>query len=645
MSPSEDGSVERHLRAAVESSPSGLLMVDPEGMIVLVNREIERLFGYAREELLGRSVDMLLPEEMRGGHGAFRASFVKDPKIRSMGAGRDLFGLRKDGRKVPLEIGLTPVATERGMFVLSAVVDISERRRAEARFRVAVEASPAGVVMVDEEGRIVLVNKEVERLFGYGREELMGESIELLVPEEFRGVHPRSREAFGRDPSTRVMGAGRELHGLRKDGVEVPVEIGLNPIETEDGLFVLSSIVDISERKSAEAERRRLEQHLRQAQKMEAVGTLAGGIAHDFNNILGGIQGYAELARNEVLDPRVRSDLDELLAFVQRGRTLVQRIRTFGQRPELERIPISLSGLAEEVARFLRSIVDPRVQVGTRIDPELPRVMADPSAMHQILMNLATNAAHAVPHEGEVTIALTSTYLRDSDARRHPELDEGTHVIVTVRDTGTGVPEEVKDRVFEPFFTTKAPGKGSGLGLAIVHGIVREHKGAVELESVVGEGTSVRVILPAVELPEAELERMPGTPRGRGERVLYVDDEPGLAALGKRRLEGIGYEVVTAADGQEALERFQRDPLAVDAVITDQLMPRMNGTELALEISRLRPGIPMILLTGYVENLNEDEVRSRGVHRILFKPVALAELGSELRAVIDAFGGDRSAGE
>ena len=634
----DDRTVERHLRAAVESSPSGLLMVDPEGRIVLVNREIERLFGYSREELLGRSVDLLVPEEMRGGHGAFRESFLRDPKVRAMGAGRDLYGLRKDGERVPVEIGLTPVATEQGMFVLSAVVDISERRRAEAHFRVAVEASPAGVVMVDGQGRIVLVNQEVERLFGYDREELIGQSVEVLVPERFRENHPGFREAFHRDPDTRAMGAGRDLYGLRKDGTEVPVEIGLNPIETDEGLFILSSIVDISERKREEEERQRLEQQLRQAQKMEAVGTLAGGIAHDFNNILGGIQGYAELVRGQAQDERLRADLDELLAFVQRGKALVQRVQAFGHRRETRKAPVSLEGPVREVARFLRSSVGPHVHITTRIEPDLPRVLADPSAMHQVLMNLAMNAAHAMPEGGEVTIEATSSYLTDSAARERPGLHEGTYVFVSVRDTGTGIPNEVKERVFEPFFTTKEQGRGSGLGLAIVHGIVQEHEGVVELESAVDQGTTIRVMLPAVDLPGLEEEEAPEVPRGRGERILYVDDEPGLVAAGSRRLVGIGYEVVTAGDGEKALEIFREDPNGFAAVVTDYLMPGMNGTALAAEITRLRPDFPIILLTGYVENLPEEEIRAFGVSRIVSKPATIEELGTVLRAVIEGSG-------
>lgn len=339
MNQEESRTPEVRLRAAVESAPSGLLMVDEEGRIVLVNREIERLFGYPREELLGKSVDLLVPKALRAGHTEYRSDFLSEPSVRAMGAGRDLYGRRKDGEQVPVEIGLTPVATEEGMFILSSIVDITARRRADARFRAAVESSPAGMVMVDSNGRIALVNREVERMLGYGRDELMGESIEKLVPERFRSHHPDLRRGFFQAPDARAMGAGRDLFGLRKDGTEIPVEIGLNPIETDDGTFVLSSIVDISERKQEEEEREALELQLRQAQKMDAVSTLAGGIAHDFNNILGAILGFGELLRESVQGGQAHRDLDELLAFTLRGKSVVEKIQAFGPRmePELSR--------------------------------------------------------------------------------------------------------------------------------------------------------------------------------------------------------------------------------------------------------------------------------------------------------------------
>ncbi|HVX89391.1 MAG TPA: PAS domain S-box protein, partial [Gemmatimonadales bacterium] len=465
---------EQRLRAAIDSAPSGLLMIDAEGRIVLVNREVERLFGYPREELLGRPVELIVPERYREAHSQYRAGFTERPAIRQMGVGRELFGRRKDGTEVPVEIGLTPLVTDEGLFVLSSIVDITARRKAEARFRAAVESSPSGMVMVDAAGRIVLVNREVERLFGYSREELLGRSVDTLVPMRSRGAHPEFRAGFYASPDARAMGAGRELFGLRKDGTEVPVEIGLNPIETEEGLFVLSSIVDISSRVAARQERARLEEQLRQSQKMEAMGTLAGGIAHDFNNILGGILGYAELALAATADPAVRNDLGEVIGAAARGRELVAAILRFSRRQEATRTPVDLGQVVAESLRLLRPTLPATIAVDQQAAPGPLRALADATAVQQIVMNLATNAAHAMPSGGRIQIELEPFYARDSFVRSHPEMHEGPYVVLRVRDDGRGMPPEILSRAMEPFFTTKPPGTGSGLGLAMVHGLMRE---------------------------------------------------------------------------------------------------------------------------------------------------------------------------
>jgi PAS domain S-box-containing protein len=612
-------------------------MIDAAGRIVLVNREVERLFGYPREELLGQPIELLVPEQLREHHPAHRGAFFHDPKVRSMGAGRELFGRRKDGSQVPVEIGLTPVATEEGMFVLSSIVDITARKRAEARFRVAVDSSPNGMVMVDGQGTIVLVNREVERLFGYSREELLGQSIDFLVPHRFRSNHPVFRAAFYRDPRVRSMGAGRELFGLRKDGTEVPVEIGLNPIETEDGTFVLSSIVDISARKQADGERRALEEQLRQAQKLEAVGTLAGGVAHDFNNILGAIIGYAELAREALADPTQASkDMDELLKAAGRGKTLVERILRFSRRQETVRRPIELTQVVTEVSQLLRSTLPTTIEMKLGLNPETPRTLADGSAVHQILMNLGTNAAHAMPNGGVLEIVLEPVYVRDHVARAHA-LREGMHAVLSVRDTGLGMDAAVLARAFEPFFTTKPAGSGSGLGLAMVHGIMRDHDGAVDLKSVPGEGTVVTCFFPAIVAEETVAAPLPLTaPRGQGERILYVDDEVSLADVGGRRLTSLGYAVTTSTHPAEALEHVRRAPDGFELMITDYTMPHMTGVALAQAVATLRPDLPILLLTGYVEDISADELRAAGVHRVVQKPATLQELGEAVHDLLEA---------
>src|ERR1041385_2199523 len=625
--------VDQRLRAAVESAPSGLIMTDAEGRIVLVNRETERLFGYSREEILGRSIDLLVPERFRRGHPGFLA----EPKVRAMGAGRELYGLRKDGSEVPVEIGLTPVVTPEGIFVLSTVVDISARQRAEARFRVAVESSPNGMVMVDRGGRIVLVNREVERLFGYTRDELLGQSIEVLVPDRSRGKHPDFRHLFFEKPAARSMGAGRELYGLRKDGTEIPVEIGLNPIETEEGLFVLSSIVDISARKRADEERNRLQDQLRQAQKMEAIGTLAGGIAHDFNNMLGAIVGYAELVKAQVTDrPAALADLSELLKASHRGRELIERILSFSRRQTPSRKPLDLRHTVQDVQHFLRATIPATVELRMNLPETAQRVTADETSVHQVLMNLANNAVQAMPRGGKLEITLDEVYVRDSMARATPDLHEGPYSVLTIRDPGGGIDPLVRNRVFEPFFTTKGPGAGSGLGLAVVQAIMHDLDGTVALESETGRGTLVRCYFPALE---AELipapAEMSGIQTGRGERILFVDDEISLARVGARRLSALDYRVEAETDPAAALDRFRSDPAAFDLVVTDFTMPGMTGLDFAEALVRVRPDVPVLMVTGFVEEIPESRLRAAGVRRVLRKPLTLEQLSAAVRDVLD----------
>ena len=634
MSQDPTRTVEQRLRAAVESSPSGILMTDAAGRIVLVNREIERLFGYAREELLGRSVESLVPERFRGNHPAFRTGFHSDPRVRAMGVGRDLYGLRKDGSEVPIEIGLTPVVTEEGLFVLASIVDITARRKADARFRVAVESSPNGMVMVDSQGKIVLVNRAIERMFGYRREELLGQTIEILVPDRFRARHPSDRGGFFAAPRERSMGAGRDLFGLRKDGSEIPVEIGLNPIETEEGMFVLSSIVDISARKQAEAEHQELEDQLRQSQKLEAVGTLAGGIAHDFRNILNGIIGFGELLGENLQGDKGADDLAELLRFASRGKDLVERILTFSRRQEPTLKPIPLKPAVAEALKLLRATLPTSVDIEVNLR-EAPRVLADVTSVHQVVTNLGTNAAHAMPAGGRLAITLEPFYVRDSFARANPELREGEYAMLTIQDSGHGMDAATRARVFEPFFTTKAPGSGTGLGLAMVHGIMKEHAGAVLLSSELGEGTTVRCFFPALyDESAATTQTETPAPRGQGQLVLYVDDEPGLARIGERRLALLGYRVTVATDGKAARAKFLADPAGFDVVVTDFTMPEMSGLELARELIAIRPDIPIIMTTGYIDEFPPDAIAEAGVRRLAMKPIGMQELARVVAEVL-----------
>jgi len=513
----------------------------------------------------------------------------------------------------------------------------------DLRLRAAVDSSPNGLLVIDAMGKIVLVNREIERLFGYPRAELLGESVERLVPLASRNQHPGFRHGFFAAPKTRSMGAGRDLFGVRKDGSEVPVEIGLTPVETADGLYVVSAIVDISERKRAEAEQRRLEAELRQSQKLEAVGRLAGGIAHDFNNILAMIMGFAELARDEVgvaSGDALRRDLSQILATADRGREIVQQVLRFSRPQPVDVRSIDLPSVIQEATGLLKAALPPGVAIRVEGNgTEMPPVLGDPTSIHQVVMNLATNAAHAMPQGGTITLGFQRFYAHDHFLRAHPGLREGHYVMLTVRDTGQGMDLVTQERAFEPFFTTKAVGQGTGLGLAMVRGIMRDHGGAVWIESTLGEGTAVHCLVPVS--PEADLggavPRDVG-PRGRGERILLIDDEVGLAEIGKRRLETIGYKVTAVSDPGLALRLFRENPRYFDLVLTDFAMPEMTGLQLATEITAIRGDIPVMLLTGHLEDFPVDALSHAGIRKVSVKPLTGTELARALRQLLDRDG-------
>jgi PAS domain S-box-containing protein len=615
-------------RMAVDLAPAGMLAVDERGIILLANREIVRLFGYAKEELIGAPVEMLISERFRDRHPGHRASYFAEATTRPMGSGRDLYGRHKDGTEVPVEIGLNPVRTGEQTVVLASVVDISARRRAEARFQAAVESSPSGMLMADSRGSILLVNREVERLFGYERAELIGQSVEMLVPARFRGAHPGQRATFFREPSTRPMGVGRDLYGLRKDGTEVPIEIGLNPIRTEEGTTVLCSVVDITTR-------RRTEEQARQSQKMEAIGTLAGGIAHDFNNLLLSIIGHAELIQAaSSVHPEQRRDLDQILQAAERGRQLVQRILTFSRQREVARVPIQLEQTVREVLQLLRASLPTTVEIREHLSPATPRVLSDETQLHQVLMNLVTNAAHAMSSGGVLEVSSGPVQVTEEMASHFSaRLEPGLYARLRVRDTGEGMSEDVLARVFEPFFTTKDAGRGSGLGLTVVHGIVQGHGGALNIESCAGEGTCVDVFLPADPSSTAALgeEDELSVPQ---RHILLVDDEPAIASMVGRQLNMLGYRVTAHTSSTDALETFLAQPDAFDALVTDNTMPKLTGLALAQRLLAVRRDLPVLLVSGLAAVTSWDELHAMGIRKVLPKPHTMDQLGAALAEML-----------
>jgi len=462
-------------RVAVESAPNAMLMVDAEGKIVLVNAQTEELFGYPRAEILGHSIEMLVPERYRTTHPGHRHSFFAHPGTRAMGAGRDLFALRKDGTEVPVEIGLNPIQTAKGSFVLAVVVDITERKRDEERFRMAVESAPNAMLMADPRGNIVLANAQAEKLFGYSKAELLQGSIDRLVPGRFRAEHPGHRADFHAAPRSRPMGADRQLFALRKDGTEFPVEIGLNPIKTREGDFVLAAVVDLTTLKKMEGD-------LVRSQSLAALGEMAATVAHEVKNPLAAISGPLQILAEDFPEGDSRRELmKEILEQVRRLDRTVRGLLSFSKPTTPSRQPIVLFEFIERIAR---TAVDQQPSRRILVRQEGPAdltLSADPVLLEQVLWNLFLNASEAMKTGGEILV-------------RYRE--EGPSIDLSVEDSGVGIPPEVVERLFRPFMTTKT--SGTGLGLSLCRKIIEAHGGTIGIASTPGKGTQVRIRLPKV---------------------------------------------------------------------------------------------------------------------------------------------------
>jgi len=405
-----------------------------------------------------------------------------------------------------------------------------------------------------------------------------------------------------------------------------------------DGRIVRMEIAsNITQRKMAEAHKAELEEKLRQALKMEAIGTLAGGIAHDFNNILSAILGYAELARESSYQfPAISGNLDEVIKAGHRARGLVKQILTFSRQAGTERIAMHPASIIREAAKMLRPSLPTTIEIDLDIDTKAGPVLADPTQIHQILMNLSTNAFHAMELTGgKLGISLRQTALTAVDLLKEPGVEAGDFVRLSIRDSGPGIDPGIRDKVFDPYFTTKEAGKGTGMGLSVVHGIVKSYGGVISIESETGKGTAIHVFLPVIDVdPDLPQNAVDPIPQG-DEHILFIDDEEMLIRLNKIRLEALGYKVTTSASGLEALKIFRRQPDQFDLIITDQTMPGITGAELAVQMLQLRPDIPIILCTGYSSIISKEEARSMGIRSFIDKPLGRKEIAGLIRKVLN----------
>jgi PAS domain S-box-containing protein len=612
----------RHL---FETSLDLILITDGQGNYVQVSPSAAAVLGYKPEEMIGRSAaKFLYPGDLDRTRNEMRLA-RRGRHFRNF----ECRYCRKDGSVATLTWSGVWSESKQEYFLIGR--DMTDQKLAQEKFALAVEASPSGVVMVDATGAIVLVNAETERMFGYRREELIGQSIETLVPTRLRAGHVRDRMEFVARPETRRMGMGRELFGVRKDGSQFPVEVGLNPISSREGLMVLSSIVDVTQKIAAEAQ-------VRQAQKMEAVGQLTGGIAHDFNNILTVITGTIEILAKAVADRSEAAPIAKLIEeAADRGAALTQRLLAFARRQPLQPRKVDVNELILDTAKLLRPTLGEQIEIQAILDDDLWPSLVDPHQLSTSVLNLALNARDAMPDGGKLTFETRNVELDESYARANSDVQPGPYVLVAVSDTGTGIPAAIRDRVFEPFFTTKGVGKGTGLGLSMVYGFVKQSGGHTAIYSEEGRGTTIRLYLPpARQLDEAAAEPAPATPiEGGHETILVVEDDPLVRAFVTRQLESLGYTTLAASNGAEALRMIEQGA-AFDLLFTDVIMPGgMNGRQLAEEALKRRPSLKVLFTSGYPEDAIVHHGRLDPGVLLLAKPYRKSDLAHMVRAAIN----------
>jgi PAS domain S-box-containing protein len=526
-----------------------------------------------------------------------------------------------------------------------AMRDLTDRR-----FLGLLEAAPDAMVCVAADGRIALINAQAERLFGYLREELVGQQVEVLVPDLKRGMHPGHGAGYVAGPGPRPMGAGVALAGRRRDGSTFPAEISLSAIEAEEGILITAAVRDATERLAGQAEQERLrteaervgmERQLQQSQRLESLGQLAGGVAHDFNNLLGVISSYAAFVAEEAERQggaaweSVRADIEQVMRAADRAAGLTHQLLSFARREVVQPQVLDLNETVASVEQLLRRTLGEHVELMTVPASDLCLVLADPGQIEQVVVNLAVNARDAMPGGGKLTIETANTEVDQAYTGGQAGLAPGRYVAVKVSDTGTGMSPEVIDRAFEPFYSTKPKGQGSGLGLATVYGIITQAGGNARIYSEPGIGTTVSLLLPVTDRAPSTRGQPPPRPvRGRGEVVLIVEDEAALREVTRRILARNGYEVLVASSGYQAINLATANAQRLDVLLTDVVMPGMQGKEVAERVRRLRPEVRVLYMSGYTHGLlGVQGVLEPGVH-LIEKPFSESSLLAKLHVVL-----------
>ncbi len=631
---------EADFKTFTEQSPN-MIFINRGGKVVYANRKCEEIMGYTREEFLAPDFDylsLIAPKSI----DLVRANFQRHLNGEEIEP-YEYTLISKSNKKIEAIITSKLIYYGGEPALLGIVTDISERKQAERdlqkseeKFRLAFYNSPIGMALCNMDGSIIQTNPVYCRMLGYTETELKKVTFkDVTHPEDLEKQMPYYEKCVQGEIDNYQL----DKRYIKKDGeiIWVDMTVAITKDKAGQPRHALIMVKDITEVRMAEENRQRLESQLRQAQKMEAIGTLAGGIAHDFNNILGAIIGYSEMA---IFDTEkgsmVHSNIEQVLKAGHRAKDLVKQILAFSRKSEQDKKIILITPIIKEVLKLLRASLPTTIEIRQHIDPSLGAIFADPTQIHQVMMNLGTNSAHAMENTGGLLeVRGSNVDLDDEAASQYTGLVPGRYIRLAVSDTGHGIDSKALERIFDPYFTTKTKDKGTGMGLAVVHGIVKGHNGGLKVSSKPGRGTLFEILFPrtASEM-QFDTIQMNSLPSGN-EHILFIDDEETLIDLGENMLTKLGYQVTAHTSSIEAIEVFKDSPDEFDLVISDMTMPNMTGEMVANEINKIRPNVPIIICTGFSEQLSEKKIDTLGIKGLLMKPLTISELAKTVRKALD----------